>query len=373
MTKDKTFDMDRLSDPGSASSANGGSRKGGMLSAVNRFLGRMSAWTTTTLLTGVSVFLAVSLNWLLSLLGLIEFTSEIVMAATVVTILVGFPIIIYSQFIIRELKSSRHALRKMTERLAWAFHNAERANEAKSNFLANMSHELRTPLNAIIGFSDILRYQRFGEMNNPRYCDYAKDINESGIHLLGIINDILDLAKIEAGHATMEEQVEFEVAEVIEGVGRMVSALADRQGVILSVLPNAQVIRLVGVQRMVRQVLINVLSNAIKFTERGGSVSVRTECRANGNFAISIVDTGIGMTSDEIKLALTPFGQSDNALTRKHSGTGLGLPLAKAMMDMHGGRLLVRSTAGVGTTIMLIFPASRVSQVSPGVPVARAS
>ncbi|ABS64856.1 integral membrane sensor signal transduction histidine kinase [Parvibaculum lavamentivorans DS-1] len=341
-----------------------GQRRGGVLSAVDRLLGRLSAWTTSALLTAAAVIMALGLNWILSRIGLIDFTGQIVISTVIVTILVGFPIIIYSQFIIRELKTSRRTLRKMTERLAWAFDNAERANEAKSNFLANMSHELRTPLNAIIGFSDIIRFQRFGSVGNSRYQDYAKDINESGIHLLSIINDILDLAKIDAGHGTMEQEAEFSVRSAIDCAERMVRSLAERQEISLSTAAAETSAYLVGVERMVRQVLINVLSNAIKFTERGGSVTVAAEHRPNGNLVVSISDTGIGMSPDEVKVALTPFGQSGSALSRKHPGTGLGLPLAKAMMDMHGGRLMVRSMVGKGTTVTLVFPSGRVLRTS---------
>src|SRR5690606_38754007 len=153
---------------------------------------------------------------------------------------------------------------------------------AKSHFLANMSHELRTPLNAIIGFSDIIRNQRFGEIGNPRYRDYAKDINDSGIHLLSIINDILDLARIEAGHGSVHEQTEFEAEPAIAGAMRMVSPLAERRGVDLAVLSSPETVLLTGVERMIRQVLVNVISNAVKFTEAGGSVTVVTERRSNG-------------------------------------------------------------------------------------------
>ncbi len=336
-----------------------------LFSSFNRLLGRMSIFAATASLTGVAVVLALLVNWLIGATGFVELTWQLVVAVIVSTVLVGVPIIIYSQIIIRELKTSRGTLRKMTEQLAWAVNNAEHANEAKSHFLANMSHELRTPLNAIIGFSDIIRNQRFGEIGNPRYSDYAKDINDSGLHLLGIINDILDLAKIEAGHASVQEQVEFEIGPAISSAVRMVAPLAERRGVDLAVLSCPEPVRLIGVERMIRQVLVNVMSNAVKFTEEGGSVTVVTERRAGGSFRISVMDTGIGMSSEEVKIALTPFGQADNMLTRKHEGTGLGLPLANAMMELHGGRLLVKSKPGRGTTIVLLFPAARVSVASP--------
>ena len=372
MTEQRTTEPEPLSDLDAGEATRRGGRRG-PLSVVNRLLGRLSIFATTALLTGVAVVIAVSLNWMLGQIGLLEFTWRIFTAATVVTILTGAPIIVYSQFIIREMKSSRRMLRQMTERLAWAFHNAERANEAKSHFLANMSHELRTPLNAIIGFSDIMRNERFGPLNNDRYRDYARDVNESGIHLLGIINEILDLAKIEAGHATMETETHFEIGAVIGSVERMVRPMADARGVRLAIDANNGGLRLLAVERMVRQVLINVLSNAVKFTEAGGLVTLSAEYRPHGNFVISIADTGIGMSPDEVKVALTPFGQADNTLTRQHVGTGLGLPLAKAMMELHGGRLMARSEKGAGTAIILVFPAARVIEEPSPTRTARAS
>jgi signal transduction histidine kinase len=335
-------------------------RQSRSLAAMNRRLGRMTAFGATALLTSVAVAVAVGLNWLLSQTGIVDFNSRIFLAATLVTILTGAPIIFYSQLIIRELKSSRRALSMMTEKLAVAFHNAEQANEAKSKFLANMSHELRTPLNAVIGFSDIMLNQRFGPLENPRYQSYARDINASGIHLLGIINDILDLAKIESGRALPEKDTEFDVMEAAETACTMVRPLAGRQNVDLLLDVPVQRIWLTAVDRMVRQILINILSNALKFTPAGGLVSLRLELRANGNLAMTVTDTGVGMSPEDIKIALTPFGQIQNSMSASHPGTGLGLPLARAMMDMHGGKLIVRSKPGEGTTVALIFPAVRI-------------
>jgi len=161
-----------------------GANRRGLLSRLNRLLGRLGPAMASLLLTAAAVVLAGLFNWLLGKIGLIDFDLRILEATIIVTVLVGLPIIVYAQMTIQALNGSRRALRQMTERLAWALDNAERANEAKSHFLANMSHELRTPLNAIIGFSDILRNQRFGEIGNPRYREYAADINESGMHLL---------------------------------------------------------------------------------------------------------------------------------------------------------------------------------------------
>jgi len=357
---------------GKESGEGAGANRRGLLSRLNRLLGRQGPAMASLLLTAAAVVLAGLLNWVLGKTGFIDFDLRILEATVIVTVLVGLPIIVYAQITIQALNVSRRALRQMTERLAWALDNAERANEAKSHFLANMSHELRTPLNAIIGFSDILRNQRFGEIGNPRYREYAADINESGMHLLSIINDILDLSKIEAGSASTADEVEFDVDAVIESAEHMVRMLAERGSVTLFVQKPEVSVRLVGVERMVRQILVNVLSNAVKFTDAGGAVSLSASLRSNGSFAISISDTGIGMSPEEVKLALTPFGQADSSLSRKHAGTGLGLPLAKAMMELHKGRLMVRSVPGKGTTVILVFPAERVAGVSQRGSVTRA-
>ena len=345
----------------------------GALSQINRFVGRLNTTVAVLFVTGVAVVLAILFNWLMGEIGLIDFNGRILLASAIVTVLVGLPIITYAQLIIRELNASRRVQRQMTERLALALDNAERANETQSRFLANMSHELRTPLNAIIGFSDILRNQRFGVIGDPRYAEYAKDIIDSGLHLLGIINDILDLARIESGHASSVNMSEFEIGPVIESAEHMVRLLAERGEVEVRVDPPEIRVHLLGVERMVRQILVNVMSNAVKFTEPGGTVYIMSSVRNNGAFVISVSDTGIGMSRDEMKVALTPFGQTDSAIPRKHAGTGLGLPLAKAMMELHEGRLILRSAPGKGTTVVLVFPATRVLRVEHQVKVAARS
>ncbi|MDO8289385.1 MAG: HAMP domain-containing sensor histidine kinase [Parvibaculum sp.] len=336
-------------------------RRLGLGYRIFRGLGHMNMMGATACLTGLAVCLALSLIWLLSETGLIVFDFRIIVATTIVTVLTATPIIYITMGNFREVAASRRALARMTEKLALSFHNAEQANEAKSRFLANMSHELRTPLNAVIGFSDIMAFQRFGPISNPRYVDYAKDINSSGIHLLGIINDILDLAKIESGEATIEDETYFDAMSAIEVSCTMLRPLAARQNVSLSIDVPDFTVMLHAVERMVRQVLINILSNAIKYTDDEGTVRLSFERRLNGDFIITVKDTGIGMTQEEMKIAMSPFGQVNSQLSGKHTGTGLGLPLAKAMMEMHDGALIMRSQPGRGTTVSLSFPASRVS------------
>ena len=330
-------------------------------SRVTRHIGRMSLIGSTAYLTSLAVLSANTLNWLLDLTGFITFNFNMLCASVVVTVLTASPMCFMVMQNVREISTSRRVLSRMTEKLALAFHNAEQANEAKSRFLANMSHELRTPLNAVIGFSDIMFHQRFGPIENRRYVDYAKDINASGIHLLGIINDILDLAKIESGETTIENETQFNVLAAVEVSCTMLRPLAARQNVSLSIDVPDFAVTLHAVERMVRQVLINILSNAIKYTPPEGTVHLSFERRTNDAFVIVVKDTGIGMTPDEMKIAMSPFGQVSSRLSGAHTGTGLGLPLAKAMMEMHGGSLVMRSQSGRGTTVSLTFPATRIT------------
>jgi signal transduction histidine kinase len=234
---------------------------------------------------------------------------------------------------------------------------AERASQAKSDFLATVSHELRTPLNAIIGFSEMLASLDPSALGGAQHLDYIKDIYASGVHLLGVINDILDLSKAEAGKLEMSEEV-VDVRQAIGDTLRMVQARADRSEVaLLASLPD-RLPYLLADERKLKQVLLNILSNAVKFTPTGGQVSILAEEREDG-FVITIRDTGIGMEEADIPKALEPFGQIDNRLNRKYDGTGLGLPLADAMVRQHDGRLTLTSKVGVGTTVVIAFPPAR--------------
>ena len=236
--------------------------------------------------------------------------------------------------------------------------DAEMANRAKSEFLANMSHELRTPLNAIIGFSEIIRNQMLGAIGNEHYREYVSDIHASGHHLLSIINDILDLSKIEAGREDLVEEV-FDPAAAVEGGVRLVQERAQSGQIDISVTKSRNSPRMRGDQRKVKQIIINLLSNAVKFTPPDGRVVVSTGIDADGGFRIAVADTGIGMAREQIEIALAPFGQVDGALDRKHQGTGLGLPLAKSLIELHDGRLDIESTPGTGTTVTVHFPPER--------------
>lgn len=244
-------------------------------------------------------------------------------------------------------------------RLAAAKEEAEAASRTKSEFLANISHELRTPLNAIIGFSDVMRSELLGPLG-PRYRSYAKDIQESGEHLLGIINDILDLSKIEAGRLTLHEEI-VDPAAIARDCTRLVSARAEEAGVLLRLRVLADAPRQVSADELkLKQILLNLLSNAIKFTPRGGHVDVVLQRGRDGNLEIMIEDTGVGMSDEDLAIALQPFGQVESTFTRTRQGTGLGLPLTKGLVELHGGTMRIESALGRGTTVTVSFPLVRV-------------
>jgi signal transduction histidine kinase len=235
---------------------------------------------------------------------------------------------------------------------------AEAANRNKSEFLTNMSHELRTPLNAVIGFSDIMKTESFGPLGNSRYRGYADDISYSGRHLLALINDILDMSTLEAGQFVLCEET-VDLAAAMQDCLKLVEPQVEKLKLQLSIslTGNGPLIRADG--RRMRQILLNVLSNAVKFTQENGRVSVASFWREDG-LAIAITDTGIGMTPAGIVKALQPFGQVDSSLSRKYAGTGLGLPIAKQLIEMHGGTLTIESQASIGTTVTILVPDERV-------------
>ncbi len=235
---------------------------------------------------------------------------------------------------------------------------AEVASRAKSSFLANMSHELRTPLNAIIGFSEIIESQFMGPLGEPRYLEYVTDIHRSANHLLEIINNILDISKIEAGRLELHEE-SIEVGKLLDSCINLIRERALRHGVSLEVHADDTLPLLLADATKLRQILINLLSNAVKFTPEGGHVTVSAYLDSDNQTAVKIADTGIGMTEDELELAMEPFGQVDSDLARRFEGTGLGLPLSKALVDLHGGRLVLTSEQGVGTTALVTFPVDR--------------
>jgi signal transduction histidine kinase len=258
------------------------------------------------------------------------------------------------------LDAETEKVRQTNAELILARRRSEEANRAKSTFLANMSHELRTPLNAILGFSEIIRDKVLGN-DSERHVQYAADIHQSGTHLLNIVNDLLDVAKIEAGKLELyEENVSLDkiLRESLAAVEQQASA----SGVYLANIPPDPGIFIYGDKTKLKQIVINLLSNAIKFTPPGGSVSIARAVDQDGGVSLAIRDTGIGMTGKEIRHALRLFCQVDNCLSRRFKGTGLGLPLAVQLAELHGGTLTIESTPGLGTTVIVRFPVQRVAR-----------
>ena len=249
--------------------------------------------------------------------------------------------------------------RKTQQSLQEAKAEAERASLAKSQFVAQMSHDLRTPLNAIIGFSEVMAEEMLGPHSVPKYRDYAQDIRKSGQHLLDLVNTLLDLKKIEAGKFEIHPQPVDLAALIHEGLG-LLEQKAEAHGVHLvdgvpQGLPPVEVD-----QRAFRQVLFNLLSNAVKFTGEGGTVTATARLLNNGGLALSIIDEGVGMSEHDVAYALSEFGQVNNAFVAKEEGTGLGMPLAKSITELHDGGFQVASTPGEGTRVTITLPPARV-------------
>ena len=230
-----------------------------------------------------------------------------------------------------------------------------------------MSHELRTPLNVIIGFSDMMLRGVMGQIGNEHYRSYVTDIHSSGTHLLEIINDILDLSTVEAGKLELIEEI-FDLRQTIRSVGTLTGSRAQEAGLSATFGFPEDLPLLRADERKTKQVLINLISNAVKFTPRGGVIEVSGRLDMQAGLAITVADTGIGIAPENLQRVLEPFMQVDSSLGRLHQGTGLGLPLVKAIMALHGGTLDLKSEVGVGTTATVVFPRERVIAVSDFAP-----
>ncbi len=252
------------------------------------------------------------------------------------------------------------SLRQTEEELRSAKNQAEIASRAKSDFLAGMSHELRTPLNAIIGFSDVMIAGIYGEIPQKRYAEYIADINQSGIHLLNLINDILDISKIESGAVKLNESI-VDINRAVDVTARFMENKVRQGGITLKKEIPESLPFLRADERRVNQILLNLVSNAVKFTPEGGEVTVGAALRPSGAMEISVSDTGIGISSDQIENVMSEFGQVDNAVSREMEGTGLGLPLTRGLMEVHGGTLEIDSRHGKGTRVIAVFPKDRVT------------
>ena len=234
---------------------------------------------------------------------------------------------------------------------------AEEASRAKSDFLASVSHELRTPLNAILGFSELLGFQMLGPLGHARYAEYAADIHKSGRHLLELVNDILDLSRVSAGKAELRES-EFAVADLVEESMALLGAQAASHVTLeKDIAPDLPALH--ADFRMIKQILLNLLSNAAKFTPEGGRVTIGASWKSGEGLFLSVADTGIGMSARDVEKALSAFGQVDSKIARRHHGAGLGLPIARAHAELHGGSLSVESREGRGTRVTLVLPQAR--------------
>jgi PAS domain S-box-containing protein len=255
------------------------------------------------------------------------------------------------------LEDQGRQLAALAENLRIARDEAEHANHAKSAFLATMSHELRTPLNAVIGFSEVLESETFGPIGQPRYREYAADIHASGQLLLELINDILDLSKAEAGKLELQPEI-LRLDDVVEACLRLVKQRAYDGGLKVETEVPAELPRLNADKRKLKQILLNLLSNAVKFTPDGGAITVLGRRADDGGVEVVVADTGIGIAADDLAKAFETFGQVDSRLSRKYDGTGLGLPLVKALVELHGGTLDLESRLNIGTTATITLPPS---------------
>ena len=263
------------------------------------------------------------------------------------------------EFVRARLEEQSARLAELAEDLSEQKTRAEKASRAKSRFVANMSHELRTPLNAIIGFSDLIETEAMGPIGNPRYKSYAADIRNSGQHLLGLINDILDFSKADADRLSLLEET-VDLAELLDGTVRMMLPRAAHENVklLLEPVPGGLCLRADG--KRLKQVVLNLLSNAIKYTPASGRVTLAAALDGTGALVLTVRDTGVGIAEADQQKVLEAFVQVDNAPNRTHEGTGLGLPLAKRLVELHGGTLKLESRLGQGTAVRIVLPRERV-------------
>jgi PAS domain S-box-containing protein len=292
---------------------------------------------------------AQTFEWHTKTKGGILFWSEVSISFARIA---GIPVILA---IVRDISERKRAA---DEELALTLQNLSAASDAKSSFLATMSHELRAPLNAIIGFSELMLGEPLGPLGHLRYREYLNDVKVSGDHLLAVINDILDLSRINAGKVHLAEQ-NVCLSDIVKDAFRMVDNQARLPSLALAMDVPETLPHVCGDERRIKQIILNLLSNAIKYTPAGGAITVAAENAADG-LVLKVCDTGVGIAKADLPIVLERFGQVNNRLSRKHEGTGLGLPLAKQLIELHGGSLTIESEVGGRTKVAIKFPAGRV-------------
>ncbi len=256
--------------------------------------------------------------------------------------------------IIRDISAKQAAEKNLIE----AINTAEAANQSKSQFIANVSHEMRTPLNAVIGFSDMIASQAFGEVGHPKYLEYAKDIRNSGKHLMSVIGDVLDISAIEKGQLVLQpEKVALKVI-VLECI-KLLTRLTDEGGVKIEIVDTEFDDELYADPVRLLQVMINIIGNAVKFTQRGGHVQIVMSEIGTGNLQIAVTDNGPGIPNDKLDAVLRPFERMQSHIKSQVEGSGLGLPIAKYLIELHGGALTFNSEVGVGSVVTIILPRSQ--------------
>ena len=324
---------------------------------INIFFSRLTARKSILILLFVAVIaseiVSVGVNYILFRGILI---SETAITALITTTVVSLPLIVLCVLTIRHLDATRDLFRQMRDR-------AVHESQIKSQFLANTSHELRTPLNAIIGFSEIMESEIFGPIGSERYKEYVADIRESGDHLLSVINSILEVSRYEAGAIELKEE-EIDLEDALKMPVRLVEQRALRNDVRILVNIADQLPRLYADPRMFQRIMINILSNAVKFSHQGGVVQVVVEVADAGNLSIAVIDQGMGIAPEDLERVLEPFALVHNVQSQNLGGVGLGLSLVKSMMEMHSGTVQLFSDGKHGTTAALTFPGSRLRSSS---------